>query len=102
MKIKKGWYAVFTLPLMLAFVVVVLIPFVIGIGYSFVEWDGFSKHEATLVGLRNYINVFSDQRFINSAARTMLFTVIAVISVNLLGLIFAIIVRNIVLEQPIC
>ena len=46
MKIKKRWYALFTAPLMIAFFVVVIIPFFIGIGYSFVEWDGFAKHAA--------------------------------------------------------
>lgn len=92
MKIKKRWYAVFTMPLMLVFTMVVIVPFVIGIGYSFVEWDGFGKHAATFVGLQNYIRVFQDGRFINAALRTTLFTVIAVICVNLFGLIFALVV----------
>lgn len=94
MKIKKGWYAAFTLPLMLVFFVVVVIPFLIGIGYSFVEWDGFAKHEAVFVGLQNYIDVFSDERFLNAALRTTLFTMIAVVSVNVFGLVFALIVTT--------
>lgn len=92
MKIKKRWYAVFTMPLMLVFTMVVIVPFVIGIGYSFVEWDGLGKHAATFVGFQNYIRVFQDGRFINAALRTTLFTVIAVICVNLFGLIFALVV----------
>jgi len=94
MKIKKGWYAAFTMPLMLAFFVVVVIPFIIGIGYSFVEWDGFAKHEAVFVGLQNYIDVFSDERFLSAALRTTLFTMIAVISVNVFGLLFALVVTT--------
>ncbi len=94
MKIKKGWYAVFTMPLMLIFFVVVVIPFIIGIGYSFVEWDGFAKHQATYVGFQNYIRVFSDTRFLYSALRTTIFTIIAVLSVNLFGLAFALFVTT--------
>ena len=41
MKIKKRWYALFTAPLMITFFVVVIIPFFIGIGYSF---NGF-RHD---------------------------------------------------------
>lgn len=92
MKVKKTWYAVFTMPLMLIFTIVVIVPFVIGIGYSFVEWDGFAKHAATFVGFQNYIQVFKDERFLNAALRTTVFTIISVISVNLFGLIFALVV----------
>ena len=94
MKIKKHWYALFTMPLMITFFIVVIIPFLIGIGYSFVEWDGFAKHAATFVGPDNYARVFGDKQFINAAVRTTIFTVITVLTVNLLGLIFALMVTT--------
>lgn len=94
MKIKKRWYALFTAPLMFTFFVVVIIPFFIGIGYSFVEWDGFAKHAANFVGMSNYKVVFGDRQFINAAARTTIFTVISVITVNVLGLFFALLVTT--------
>ena len=86
MKIKKRWYALFTAPLMITFFVVVIIPFFIGIGYSFVEWDGFAKHAANFVGMSNYKAVFGDKQFINA--------VISVITVNVLGLFFALLVTT--------
>ncbi len=94
MKIKNGWYILFTVPLMLIFLVVVIVPFIIGIGYSFVEWDGFAKHDALFVGLENFSNSFRDARFLNSAARTGIFTLIAVITVNVFGLLFALVVTT--------
>ncbi len=94
MKIKKRWYALFTAPLMITFFVVVIIPFFIGIGYSFVEWDGFAKHAANFVGMSNYKAVFGDEQFINAAVRTTIFTVISVITVNVLGLFFALLVTT--------
>ena len=94
MKIRKRWYALFTAPLMFTFFVVVIIPFFIGIGYSFVEWDGFAKHAANFVVMSNYKAVFGDRQFINAAARTTIFTVISVITVNVLGLFFALLVTT--------
>lgn len=94
MKIKKRWYALFTAPLMIAFFVVVIIPFFIGIGYSFVEWDGFAKHAASFVGMSNYKSVFGDRQFVNAAMRTTIFTVISVLTVNVLGLFFALLVTT--------
>lgn len=94
MKINKAWYTLFTLPLMFIFVLVVIVPFVIGIGLSFVEWDGLAKHAMTFVGIKNYTAVFADKRFLTSAVRTTIYTVFSVFFVNAVGLIFALIVTT--------
>lgn len=94
MKINKAWYTLFTLPLMLIFALVVIVPFIIGIGLSFVEWDGLAKHAMTFVGLKNYTEVFADKRFLASALRTTIYTVFSVFFVNAVGLIFALIVTT--------
>ena len=94
MKKSKGWYALFTLPLMITFAIVVIVPFAIGIGLSFVEWDGLAKHAMTFVGFDNYIKVFGDERFLASAGRTTVYTLISVLSVNVVGLIFALVVTT--------
>ena len=94
MKKNKGWYALFTLPLMLTFAIVVLVPFAIGIGLSFVEWDGLAKHAMTFVGFENYARVFQDSRFLASAGRTTVYTLVSVITVNVVGLIFALVVTT--------
>lgn len=94
MKIKKGWYTLFTFPLMITFIIVVIVPFAIGIGLSFVEWDGLAKHAMTFVGFENYARVFTDARFLQSAGRTTIFTLISVMSVNIVGIIFALVVTT--------
>lgn len=94
MKISKRWYALFTVPLMFIFTVVVIVPFVLGIGLSFVEWDGLAKHPMTFVGFENYIKVFGDARFLQSAGRTTIYTLLSVVSVNVVGLIFALVVTT--------
>ena len=89
-----GWYALFTVPLLLIFVTVVIIPFIIGIFYSFFNWDGINANPMTFVGLRNYVKLFDDARFLDSAWITIKFTVLAVISVNIIGLTFALLVTS--------
>lgn len=74
MKIKKGWYALFTAPLMIMFCIIVIIPFFTGMGYSLVSWDGLAKSEKVFVGLSNYAKIFSDKQFLTSLVRTTLFT----------------------------
>ncbi len=90
MKIKKGWYVLFVLPILIPFVVTVILPFFQGIAFSFVEWDGMSKSQKIFVGLQNYIDVFKDTRFLTSMGSTTVFTIITVALVNLFALAFAV------------
>jgi raffinose/stachyose/melibiose transport system permease protein len=88
------WYALFTLPLLLVFAMVVLVPFGIGIFYSFFSWDGLPLNPKLFVGADNYIRLFSDQRFLASAGHTALFTALSVLVINTLGLLFALLVTT--------
>lgn len=90
----KLWYALFTMPLVLVFITVVVIPFIIGIAYSFISWDGISANPKIFVGFDNYIQIFQDQRFFNSAWVTVRFTLIALVVVNVFGLLFALLVTS--------
>lgn len=96
MKKKKdlAWYLLFTLPLIIIFVTVVIIPFIVGIGYSFFSWDGLPLNPKVFVGLDNYIRLMKDTRFLSSAGNTILFTVLAIIIINFLGLTFALMVTT--------
>ncbi len=89
-----GWYALFVLPVVTVFTIIVIIPFVIGVGYSFFSWDGLPVHEKKFVGFENYIRLFDDSRFLVSAGHTLVFTLIAVVLINVLGLIFALVVTS--------
>jgi ABC-type sugar transport systems, permease components len=89
-----AWYALFTFPLLFIFTTVVIIPFVIGIAYSFIEWDGIPANPKVFVGFENYVALFSDQRFLASAGITALFTLLSLIAVNVLGLLFSLMVTS--------
>ena len=93
-KSNSAWYALFVLPLVFVFITVVIIPFIIGIGYSFFSWDGMPLNEKIFLGMDNYVKLFSDHRFLISAGHTVLFTLLAITTINVLGLSFALIVTS--------
>jgi len=96
MRKKKDmlWYLLFVLPLTLVFINVVIVPFFMGIGYSFFSWDGMPLNPKIFVGLDNYLKLFRDQRFLTSAGHTLYYTVLAVVIINILGFSFALIVTS--------
>lgn len=93
-KNNRGWYLLFTAPLIIIFLTVVVVPFLIGIYYSFFSWDGIGANPKVFVGFDNFIKLFGDTRFLESTWKTTFFTILAVISVNVVGLVFALLVTS--------
>lgn len=87
-------YILFVAPALLAFTVVVIVPFIIGIGYSFVEWNGVALNPPVFVGADNYVRILSDSRFSASALHTIEFTILSVVLINVLGLSLAMLVTS--------
>ena len=88
MKYYKRYYPLFVLPTLIAFTIAFLIPFILGLYFSFTNWKGTSM-SAKFIGISNYVKVFHDQKFINSFIFTFKFAVISVILINLVAFIFA-------------
>lgn len=93
MKRSKLWYWLFVGPALFAFTLVVIIPMFRGVYFSFAEWDGISN-DVTLVGLDNYLRMFTDEQFFASARFTALFAIVAVISINFFGFTLAMLVTR--------
>ena len=89
-----GWYLLFTIPLLIIFTIIVVIPFIIGIYYAFFEWDGINANPKVFVGMDNFLALFTDGRFMKSTWLTVLFTVLSVLTVNIVGLAFALLVTS--------
>ena len=88
------------LPAILFFTFVIGIPFIIGIIYSFTGWRGtyFAGGDhfwESFVGFENYIKAFQSDKFINSLIYTTMFTVVAVIAINIVALAFALMLGSI-------
>lgn len=87
-------FALYTFFPYTVFLVFVLVPFFIGGYYSLTEWNGVSRN-IEFVGLQNYLQMFrNDDQFITSTIFTFKFTLAACISVNLLGLLYAVMFHN--------
>ena len=84
----KRWGAVFILPTLIAFAISFLVPFVMGIYLSFTDFTTVTN--ATFVGADNYIKAFTDNSdFLNALWFTVKFTVVSVISINVIAFLLA-------------
>lgn len=80
---------IFIGPGVVFFVGIVLISFVLGIYYSFTEWNGVDA-EAIWIGFENYVEIFrGDEQAGRSAGFTARFTVVSVVITNILAFFLA-------------
>ncbi|MDR2900103.1 MAG: sugar ABC transporter permease [Treponema sp.] len=88
------YFPIFVLPSLVMFSIAFLIPFIMGIGLSFCDFNIVT--DAQFTGLDNYIRAFTDpsSNFLYSLGFTALFTVVSVISVNILAFIFALLLTR--------
>jgi raffinose/stachyose/melibiose transport system permease protein len=96
---KKKWkdaglFTLFVGPVLLAFILIVLIPFFTGIYYAFTDWNGVTG-SVKWVGLDNFKYLFTeDKQFQTSFILTTKYTVVAIILTNLIGFGLALLVAQ--------
>ncbi len=78
---------IFLFPLLFTFAVTVIIPLLLGIFYSFTDWNGIKF--SGFIGFANYTAMFKEPAFIWSVLLTFLFVVFNMILVNLVGFMLA-------------
>jgi sorbitol/mannitol transport system permease protein len=74
------------LPALLFVVAVTQLPFLLTVFYSFQSWNLVRPGSQHFVGLRNYVDVFSDSTFLVALLNTVVLTVVCVLLSLLLGL----------------
>lgn len=80
-----GNYLLFLGPTLFLFFALEILPLIMGIGYSFTDWNGIAE-SAHFVGLKNYIKLFTtDTRYWNSMLFTFKNTLVVVVFSNLIG-----------------
>jgi raffinose/stachyose/melibiose transport system permease protein len=95
MKQSKARFWIFLAPALISFTVVVLIPMLIGFFYAFTNWNGIVGSEIEFVGFQNFIDIFTrDDSFLHAFGFTALFSVCAVVLVNLVGFGLAMLVTQ--------
>ncbi len=91
---RRGWVdALFIFPCALAFVMVIICPFVIGIYYSMTDWNGVNP-VISWVGFVNFQGMFSQPQFIYSFLITLMYTAINIVFVNLVGFLLSLLATS--------
>ena len=83
----------FLLPTLIAFLMVIIIPFIFGIYYSFTDWQGTGA-VSRVVGFENYKAIFQEPGFLHSFLVTLLFTVLNIITVNVVAFVISLLVTS--------
>lgn len=92
-KILKKYFPIFVLPTFLVFLIVFIIPFILGVGLSFTQFT--TIFNAKFVGLQNYITAFSKgQRFGSAFIFTIIFTIVCVIIINIFAFALALVLTR--------
>ncbi len=84
---RKRTCLLITIPILALFITFNTIPLLRGVVYSFTNFRGFGNYE--WVGLRNYIDLFSDSRAGNSYIFTIKLAVVTTIVVNVISILLA-------------
>jgi ABC-type sugar transport system permease subunit len=79
---------------LLAYIVFFIVPSLSSLLLSFTSWDGFVK-TIDFIGVRNYVELFQDERFYASMLNTLQIAVIYTIIVNVLAIVLAIAVDKV-------
>ena len=74
-KVYPYWFLI--VPLVL-YGVFFLLPSILGVFYSFTDWNARSMGEVNFVGLKNYIEIFtSDKNYLSGIGHTLMFTIVS-------------------------
>ena len=88
----KKCFPIFVIPTVIAFIISFIAPFIMGIYLSFTKFTTLIDSE--WVGIGNYVKAFSDDKFLNSLEFTVKFTVVSIISINVLAFMLALILTK--------
>lgn len=93
MKNSKLWFYFFVSPVLVVFIIVVIIPMLMGVYYSFTDWEGIAG-TADWVGFRNYRTLLEGRGrgFADAFIFTAKFAITAVFTINLVGFLLALLV----------
>ena len=87
---------IFLAPVLFAFVMVIVVPFVLGVCYSFTNWSATARLNDALrfIGLRNYLGILKDSTFTYSFMLTVVYTALNMIAINVVSFGLAILVTR--------
>lgn len=87
MSSREKTYILMILPALILFVAFNTIPLITGAVYSFTNYRGYGDYD--FVGLRNYIDLFGDERVRNSYLFTFKYAIAGTVLINVISLLLA-------------
>lgn len=90
---NKKAITIFMVPTMVIMLVIVIVPIIISVYYSFLDWNGIGK--STFVGIKNYAELIKDERFLASFKNSLLYAGLSLFVQLPLSLLIAIVVANV-------
>lgn len=89
---KKRYIIGLLAPTLLVYIVYIICPIVVAVGYSFTKYSGLGK--AKFNGLQNYIRLFKDEVFWISLKNTMIIFVLAFVLLMVAAFALALLLNN--------
>ena len=90
---KVGQFLMFAGPATILFAAVVIVPFFYGLYLTFTSWVGVAANKP-FVGLQNYKDAFADIAYWDALGRTVVYSVISVVLVNIVAFVLAYLVTS--------
>ena len=93
-KRRRIWGWIFVAPQLIGLLIFAAIPLCMSFGISFHDWDGIAS-SMKFVGLKNYINQFTDPDFLKALMNTLVYSLIFIPIDMILALALALAVQKI-------
>lgn len=84
----------FVLPSVFAFTMVIIIPFFMGLYYSFTDWNAITGTVVTWKGFGNYLAILSDITFLHSFLVTVAYALMSIVILNFCAFFMALLVTS--------
>lgn len=84
----------FLAPALSAFIIMVWVPFFMGLYYSVTNWTGLNTGRQIIIGFENYRTILTDFRFVYSFSRTVIYSVLNIVVINAVAFGLALLVTQ--------
>lgn len=87
---------VFLAPVLFAFLMVIVVPFLVGAYYSLTDWNATARagQGPSFVGLANFVRIFEDPGFLYSFIITAVYTIANVVVINVVAIALSLAVTS--------
>ena len=86
-------YGLFCLPGFIAYCVFLIFPILMGVYYSFMDWNGISK-SYNFIGFANYAKLFTDKKFGEALLFNFRYTIMLIVGVVVISVVLALLLNK--------